>query len=89
MVWPDGHGYCRAQMKPARAKRKIGGREGIANGTSGQTQASKLANPLGSMGSGSYWYALWAAEPYQSTGIESNEVPLQIVACKTKVQMPN
>lgn len=30
--------------------------------------ASKLANPLGSVGSGSYWYAPWDAGPYQSTG---------------------
>src|ERR1700687_2946527 len=65
-------------MKPARAKRKIGGRGGIANGTVGQTKAPALANPLGSMGSGSYWYAPWAAEPYQSTGVGSNEVALQI-----------
>ena len=38
--------------KPARAKRKIGGRAGTANGTAGQTQAFSQANPLGSVGFG-------------------------------------
>ena len=38
--------------KPARAKRKIGGRARIANGTAGQTQAFSQANPLGSVGFG-------------------------------------
>jgi hypothetical protein len=38
--------------KPARAKRKIGGRARIANGTAGQTKAFSQANPLGSVGFG-------------------------------------
>jgi hypothetical protein len=41
------------------------------------------------MGSGSYWYAPKDLEPYQSTGVEANEIGLQIVAAKTKIQMPN
>ncbi len=38
--------------KPARVKRKIGGRERIANGTAGQKEAFSLANPVGSVGFG-------------------------------------
>src|SRR6267378_6777134 len=38
--------------KPARAKRNIGGRERIANGTAGQTRAFLRATPVGSVGFG-------------------------------------
>ena len=50
MVWPGGHGCCRALKKPAPAKRKIGGTARIANGTAGQTHVFSLTNPLGSVG---------------------------------------
>src|SRR5882724_5576962 len=39
-------------QQSARAKRKIGGRVRIANGTAGQTPAFSQANPLGSVGFG-------------------------------------
>src|SRR5712664_1259118 len=72
MVWPCVHGCCRAYRQSARAKRKIGGRGRIANGTAGQTQAFSQANPLGSVGFGELLVRTAECETVRKNREESN-----------------
>src|SRR5882672_8525820 len=59
-------------QQSARAKRKIGGRARIANGTAGQTQAFSQANPLGSVGFGELLVRTAECETVRKNREESN-----------------
>jgi len=74
--------------KPARVKRKIGGRERIANGTAGQKEAFSLANPVGSVGFGELLVRTSAPAAVRKYRGRIAKPPPNIVPARKRLECP-